>query len=1795
MKHYLFLFLAISLMAISCKQNAVKLSSTNARDEVPVLGNLVFRFSESIASDSMLNQWDSTEYIRFSPAIRGKFRWEAKDQLVFSPSGPLLPATTYEATFSEKHLLKKTAFKTLDKADDVSFRTPDLTLEGQFFTWTKLEGNTNPVPAIELQFNYPIKADGLKNGLEVWVDDKQVSLDYETLNASSLVKAKVKGLKVEDRDYKVTVKMKKGLLPEGGKNGLAADKDYEGILTSPFILVINEVTTEHDGATGTVFVRTNQQITGNELSQLIEIDPAIKYTVEKMDNGLVITSEGFSVENSYNITLKTGLRGQLGGVLKEPYESAVTFGELEPSLSFANNKAVYLGAAGQRNIEMKITNVDKIKLVVSKVYENNLLTAHNYGYYPKEKGDEGEGEYYYEENGDAVLGDVLYEKVIDTRTLPKYGNGRLLQFNPDDKLPGFKGVYHIQVRSTEDYWVRESRFISLSDIGLIAKSGAGKMLVFASSIQSANAISGVGVQVYGSNNQLIGNGSTNSDGVAEIALQGDGAFSGFKPAMVVARSGDDFNYLPFHNTGVNTSKYPVGGKRINSTGLDVFIAPERDLYRPGEVIRFAAVVRDVNRQSPGALPIKIKMLMPSGKELTQVRKNLDEEGVMDAEIPLAQTAITGTYILELYNGNDVLISSYNFKVEEFVPDRIKVTAKLGTETLQPGGNAQLSIEAVNYFGPPAAGRNYEAEVKIKEKPFRPVQYARYDFMLANGEGFFDNILRQGKTDAAGKASESFVVPEAYRGMGILQARVFATVFDENGRPVSRNTTAEILTQPVMLGMGNTGYNYFALNQAVRFPLIALTPKEQVTGAQARVTVIKHEYRTVLQKSGGYFRYDSQKEEKVLQQKELNIQGTNSGYSFIPREPGEYEIRLALPGSNTYVSNKFYSYGSWGSSIGDFEVNTDGQVDIALDKQDYKTGDLVKALFKAPFDGKMLVTMESAGVLSHQWVQVKNRAASVDFSLGNEHLPNAYITATLFKPHTAGSSLPLTAAHGIASLEVKDESKRLSLTIKSASTSRSDRLQQVTVKATSGAMVCLAAVDNGILAVTNFRTPDPYQWYFSKRALGVSAWDLYPLLFPEIRRTMSSTGGDGDLSMDLRQNPFATKRFKPMSYWSGWKKASGGEVTFEVNIPAFSGQVRLMAIGVSGDKFGGAEATMQVADPLVLSTSMPRFMTPGDTVMAGVTISNTTGKTASANAKVQVEGPLVNGEGGSLQTSISPNSEGRIEFPVYASNLPGQGKITVTVTGLGESFKEIIDISVRPASTLQKRSGSGVMNGGEKRLVNLLVDDMMKSSMDYQLMVGRSPVLQLGTPLRYLVTYPYGCSEQTISAVFPQLYFADLSKQFEEGGALKGAANRNIQTAIQKLKMRQLYNGGITFWDGEGTESWWVTAYAAHFLVEAKKAGYAPDPSLLETMLQYLSAKLRKRDMVDYYYNGNLKKRIAPKEVAYSLYVLALAGRPNVPSMNYYKANQKDLALDSRYVLSATYALAGDKKSYREMLPASFAGEESVGNGTGSLYSVLRDEALALNVLLEVDPANPQVPVMAQHVVQKLNNQRYFSTQEAAFGLLALGKMARQAGKSTATAVINANGKKAGTMSGELLKLSPKQLGSSNISIDASGSGKLYYWWQASGISLSGQFVQEDNYLKVRRQMLDRNGKAISGTTFRQNDLVVVKITLEKSYAGMLENIVVTDLLPGGWEIENARIKDMPGMDWIKDETTPLSRDVRDDRIHLFTNMNGAKQTFYYSVRAVTPGTYQVGPLSADAMYNGEYHSYNGKGIIRVIR
>jgi uncharacterized protein YfaS (alpha-2-macroglobulin family) len=1802
------IFVAI-LFLIACNRNAVKLSYTNAKEEVPQLGNLTFRFSQSMVKDSMLNVWDSTEFISFEPAIPGRFRWESPDQLVFSPSQPLLPATNYTAKVKDA-VLQFSKYDKVEGGKDIKFHTPKLTLDNTLVTWMlQDEGSRVAVPQLDLFFNYRINPADLKEKLVIEVEGAKMDYTPLTISTDNKISVRINGLKQEDKDYNARITIEKGLKPENGSMSTDEPISASMSIPSPYVLTIQNVVSEHDGVEGTIRITTSQQLTGENLKASLKFNPEMSYTTELAENGFLIRSEKFDSEKGYELTVLKGLRGKIGGVLKEDYFSSVAFGELEAKINFTNSKAVYLSKKGGKNIEIQITNVPKVKLIISKIYENNLLMAQRYGYYPQETarpnyasydeegGEEGEGYegggYYNSYSSDALLGDVIYEKEIDARALPRSGGGRLLNFSQfEDRLPEFKGVYHVVIRSTKDYWVRDSRFISLSDLGLITKQGQDKILVFTNSIKTAGPVEGATINVYSSNNQLIGTANSNAEGVAEIAYSKK-EFAGFRPAMIIAKTADDFNYLPFSNTTVNTSRFDVGGKRNNLSGFDAYVYAERDIYRPGERINFSVIVRDRQWKCPGDVPLKMKFLLPNGKELRSFRKSLNEQGSVEGNMDIATSAITGSYTLEVYTSNDVLLASKSFSIEEFVPDRIKISTKLDKESLKMYEATTLSINALNFFGPPAANRNYETEIQVKQKYFSPEKFSDYDFSLANQTSFFDKVVKEGKTDGDGNATEVYQVPATYANMGVLQTNFYTTVFDETGRPVSRGTSIDIYTQDVFFGIKRDWYYYYSLNQPVKFELAVVNKDGNGTNATARVEVIKHEYRTVLTKSGNYFRYESQKEDKLMIESSVSV-GSNTVYSYVPRSPGDYEVKVYKPGSGTYVSRSFYSYGNWGSSNASFEVNTEGNIDISLDKKSYFSGESVKALFKTPFSGKMLVTMETDHVISHQYVDVgSNRSADLDLNLTGEHVPNVYITATLIKPHEQ-SDIPLTVAHGFQNVKVEEKSRKIAVGIVAEKKVRSNTHQKVTVKAAPGSFVTLAAVDNGVLQISNYETPDPYTYFYQKKALQVNAYDLYPLLFAEMRATLSSTGGDGESDLTKRVNPMPAKRIKVVSYWSGIKKADGsGEAAFEFDVPQFSGELRLMAVSYKNESFGASENTMTVADPIVISTALPRFLSPGDTVMVPVTLTNTTERATSVTAALKAEGPIKVLGGSNQSVSLNAKSEGRAVFSVVADPYIAIGKITVTVNGMGEKFTDATEISVRPPSTLQKVSGSGSITGGSSQKVNIGLSDFMPSSTDYTLVVSRSPALELGEHLKYLVEYPYGCTEQTVSSAFPQLYYGDMADLMQLNKQNKVNANNNIIEAIRKIKMRQLYTGAVTLWDGGGTEDWWSTIYSAHFLLEARKAGFDVDNGLMETMLSYINNRLKTRELITYYYNRDQNKKIAAKEVAYGLYVLALAGRSNVPTMNYYKSKPELLALDSRYLLSAAYATAGDKKSFNQLLPSSFSGEVSVTQTGGSYYSDVRDEAIALNALLDVDPGNAQIPVMIKHVGDKLKTKRYLNTQERAFAFLAIGKHARAANQSTATADIKVNGKKIAEVDGGSWSADKKSLGGTNVEIEAKGSGRLYYFWQAEGISVSGAYKEEDSYIKVRKRFYDRFGTPLTGSTFKQNDLVIIGITLERSFNTPVENVVITDLLPAGFEIENPRTKEIPGMDWIKDASSPTALDVRDDRIHFFVDANNNKQVYYYAVRAVSPGNYKMGPVSADAMYNGEYHSYNGAGIIRV--
>ncbi len=1788
-KSIVLLFLFPAFFFISCKKNLVNLDYTNAKDEVAPLTNLVFRFDKTLIADSLLNHWDSSKYISFEPAIDGKFRWEHGDELVFSPSTSLLPATNYRATLNSD-ILQYSKYNHFGKANDIHFHTPELKLENTNSSWMpEDESNKTYTPQIDLFFNYAVDPASLKQKMNLTLDDKRVDYVLQTLSASSKISIRLTGIPTADKDLEIKLQIDKGLTPVGGSNGTTDIASLSAMIPSPFVLRISEVEASPDGIGGTIQVTTSQQISSADLASYIRLDPAVKFTTEITDNGFLIRSDAFNVEKTYLLTIKKGLRGQIGGTLVEDYLNNLAFGALEPAISFQNSKGIYLSGKGEKNIEVHITNVAKVKIIISKIYENNLLAAQKNGYYPHEKNNDNE----YEENAESSAGDVIYEKEVDTRLLPKYGSSRLLHMDMEDKLPEFKGIYHILIRSTKDYWVRDSRLLSLSDIGLIAKEGSEHLVVFANSLQSSQPLPGVNMIAYGANNHVLGMATTDNQGVADIKFQRR-EFAGFKPAMIIAKTAEDFNYLPFNSTRVNTSRFDVGGKTLNVTGLDVFIYPERDIYRPGEKINYSVILRDYKWRSPGEVPIKLKFLFPNGKEFKSFRKNLNEQGSMEGSIDLPVSAITGTYSLEIYTSNDILLSSQPFHVEEFVPDRIKVTARLNKDFYEPGNTAELKIQAVNFFGPPAAGRHYECEIQLKQKTFSAKKFNNYNFSLANQKTFSDKVMREGKTNEAGDAEEKFLVEDMYRNIGLLQADFYSTVFDETGRPVSRLTSAPIYTQPVFFGIADDGSWYYPLNQAVGFHLIALDKNQAVISSSAEVSVVKHEYRTVISKSGSYFRYESQKEDKLIHSSTVKISGEQTNYSFVPRTPGAYELRVAIPGSDTYLSKSFYSYGSWGSDNSSFEVNNEGQVDIQLDKSSYQTGESVRALFKAPFDGRLLITLETDKLISYQWVNVEKRSAIAELKLTAEAIPNAYITATLIKPHGI-SDIPLTVAHGFENLMVEEKERRIPVEIIAQKKTRSHTQQEIKIKAAPNSLVTLSAVDNGVLQVSDFHTPDPYGYFYARRALGVNDFDLYPLLLPELKARLSSTGGDSESDMTKRTNPMPAKRIKILSYWSGIKKTDGnGEAIFQIDIPQFSGEVRLMAVSYRDERFGSAESKITVADPLVLSTALPRFLSPSDSIRVPVTLTNTTSQPASGSATLNTSGGLLVTGNKEQSFTISPNSEKRLYFTVSAAPVVGIGKISLAVNGSSGKFSDETEISIRPTAPLQKHTGSGSIPGGSSQTLSFDKSDFFPSSISRQLFLTRFPGAGLSKYLGWLLEYPYGCTEQTVSIAFPQLYFSDLSNALNTHYANSSVANFNIQEAIRKIKMRQLYSGAVTLWDNEKSADWWTSIYAAHFLIEANKAGFDVDKGLMETLLGYINSTMKERKTINYYYNRDQVKRIVPKEVIYGLYVLALASRPNAPLMNYYKANPSLLSLDCKYLLAAAFALSGDRNSYRKFLPDHFSGETANSESGGSFSSDIRDEAMALDVLLDADPANPQIPEMAKHVSDKLNERNWYSTQELVFGFLSLGKIAKKLKGSDATAEVLAQGKKIADFTGGDLKIPAAQLKAGKTDITVNGKGNLFYFWEEEGISASGIIKESDNYLKVRRRFFDRFGNPINGNTFKQNELVIVQISLEKSYSSDIENVVITDMIPAGFEIENPRTKELPGMDWIKDDYSPVALDVRDDRINFFVNADNLKQNYYYAVRAVSPGVFKMGPVSADAMYNGEYHSYNGGGTIRVL-
>lgn len=1797
-KQALFLVLLAALL-IGCGEQTKKLrvKSDNTNNHFGLYQNLEFTFAQDVVSEDFINQIDTLGYLNFEPPVFGRFLWIESNVLVFSPAMGFAPATAYQATWSQE------AFTALGKdleapEKGIQFGTAPLDLQSVNCFW-EIRNEAKGIQFL-LSFNYSVLPENVENLITVKLGKEryQAAVDQELEMGQIALFIDYPSMETPDK-AQITIEKGAGCV----NCNKVTEKEITMTVDVPdlknFSVVSYDANADYDQMT--ILVHLSQPVEEKDLKKHITISPAVEnMTAEPMSGGILIKGD-FAAKENYEVLISKDLKSRFGILLGEEHRFLATFAEPTPYLVFEDASANYLSLKGERNLVLNAANVKKIRLTVFKVYENNIS---NYLYDGRQWDWDYYDDYWYDYNYWPMtnrFGDEVFTKVIDMSSLSSEKNRYLLNLDPQEmKLDDrHKGMYVIRVEDYDHAWTQASMTLSMSDIGLIARKGADVFMVTAVSIQHGTPLSGVKITLTSTNNQEVATMTTNADGVA-MFTDTKNKFKPFDIGMITARKENDFNYLRLYGTEVNNSKYDLSGKYSERLDFDLFVYGDRELYRPGDSIHVNAIARDWNYGVVDEIPVNIRVRNPMGEQFGLYRKTLSKNGSTALSFELPSYAATGNWNIIFENAAGVVQKNYYVKVEEFMPDRIKVTTKTDKTVYGLSDSFTLQGEAFNLFGPPAVGRKYEVTAKMRRKSFYAKQFPDYSFSLSNDSYglYFDN-MSEGVTGEDGSFSEKFFA-DLVENTGVYDGTIYTTVFDENGRPVNRINRFDQFTQDVFIGIRYHDY-WYGTSVPLNFNVVAVDTKGELSQVEgARAQIIRYYWETVQVRASGSSRveYRSQKREEMVYDKAINISGKETVISYTPKISGSYTLKIYLPNTDhSYVSTSFYAYGYETTSGSSFAVDKEGSIKIELDKNEYEPNEKAQILFTAPFSGKMLVTIERESIKDYYWLNLDNKTASLSLNLKNEYIPNCYISATAFRDLSQANAVPLTVARGYENITVRRKSDKTAIKIDADENSRSQTKQKIKVKTEPNSYVTIAAVDEGILQITNYQTPNPYDYFYGKRALEMRAYDLFPFLFREVSFDKSTVGGDDALELDRMVNPMQNNRVKLVTFWSGVLQADkSGKAEFSIDIPQFSGSLRIMAVSWKDGKFGSTSQNMTVSDPIVISSGIPRFFSPGDAPKIPVVLTNTTDKEAKVKVSMTTS-PLLTIQGEKeANVTIKPNGEATCYFDITASNDVGTAEITVTARAFSETFTEKTDISIRPAAGFTSFYDGGVITK-EKPLTKQVGEEFVNSTVVSEMMLSRNLAAQYAGDLAEVVYYPYGCLEQTASRAFPLLYLDDLATSLQKGKTGGYSPRFVINESIKRIASMRNSSGGLNYWPGGSYHNWWSECYAAHFLTEAKKAGYTVDDDLMQRVMTHLSGHAKTQYKEDYWYWDSHSKtyksyKRVSKSVIYAIYVLALNGKQEISQMNYYKTNAAELTPDMRVMLGSAFAIVGDMTSCEYLMNyTEDLGAARTYSG-GDFSSAIRNNALMLNYMVDAIPDDPRIPTLALQLNKAVKDSRYLSTQERAFTLLAFGKLARRAAGSTITADVSLSGKNIGKFDGKDFSWRGAKGETGLLEVKGEGSGDLYYFVETSGIPKK-PVKEEDNNIRARKRFLDRNGKEVNLNDIKQGAMIYVEIAVNTTNSLNVENVGIQDLLPACFEIENPRLNDNQRFNWMKSSYSYDYQDIRDDRITFFTTVTPNVKYFYYVVRAVSTGTYVMGPLSATAMYDGNYTSVYGQGKATV--
>jgi len=1513
---------------------------------------------------------------------------------------------------------------------------------------------------------------------------------------------------------------------------------------------------------------------------------------DKPAEGVTVSEKQMCVEGAkhglrYAVTVRSGLPSIYSEILEKPVTISAYIRDRLPSVRFTGRNFV-LPRGGKQAIPIVSVNLDEADLDLYRIDARGLgPLLRGRDFLSQLSGYDAQG--LAEDRGEKLWsGSVSVEKKLNDEVTTSIPLADIVtKFEP--------GLYVMMARPKaeriENWSAQATQWFIVSDLGLTALSGQSSLDVFVRSLSSAKPITGSDVQLVARDNRILGTAQTDAQGRASFdggLLRGIG---GASPAFVTASGAEgDYAFLDLTRSAFDLSDRGVGGRDAPGP-VDVFFYTERGIYRPGETVHLSALARDDQANAIANLPLTIVVTRPDGVEFQRYVSAEAKQGGRSIDIDIPDDAMRGSWRAGAYvDPKAPALAETRFLVDDFIPERIEFDLSSDVKVMPLATLSEIQLAGRFLYGAPASELALEGEAV-----FTPVRmldaYPGYSFGLVDEEiqPYRLTLEELGTTDADGKATIPVTPGELPATTGLYEAQIAVRLREGGGRAVERRITLPVAPDGPRIGIKPLfSADGLSEGDTATFDVISVGAdgkRNNANGLKWELLKIISDYQWY--QTGGTWNYDT------VEYTERVADGTVDAGTGDPARVagrigwGKYRLEVTSSEASGPASSVDFTAGWYFAKS---SADTPDFLQVALDKERYRVGDVAKIKLTPRFPGTALVMVAGEKLIDMKSVEVGPEGAEVEIPVTAAWDYGTYVTAALYRPTGTEASYLPGRAIGLA-YAAKDASDRtLAVAIDGPELSRP--LSPLTVPLTLAglnagdeAYVTVAAVDVGILNLTRYQPPAPEGWYFGQRKMSYDWRDLYGQLIDGSLGTpgrIRTGGGDEGEGGSLNGTPPSQA---PVALFSGIVKVEAdGKANVVFDVPQFDGTLRIMAVAWSGKSVGHASKDVIIRDPVVLTASLPRFLAPGDQSRLHLDIANAEGPagdyqlTAATTDGISIAGlpktiTLAAGQRANVLLPLSAREVGIQEVEVrltHPSGLDIKRNLALGVRSGQPPAIERRTVSLAPNQTLT--------------VTGDLIADTVPGTGTVTVSITRSGALDIPGIVQALDRYPYGCAEQTTSRALPLLYLDEVAARagLDADAAIKG----RVQEAIYRVLSNQSSEGSFGLW-GPGGGDLWLDSYISDFLTRASEQGYEvpaiPFDQALDNLQNVLSYSQELR-------NGGY-------DVAYALYVLARNKRASVGDLRYYAETKLDSFTTplAKAQIGAALALYGDRERAARVLSAAFAtlsAQNKEDYARLDYGSRLRDGAALLTLAVESDPSASYIPTLTQMIARDQARQRYTSTQENSWMLLA----ARALASGAQAPEVEANGER---ISGDFVRrLTADELASKPLAVinraDHSVDAILSY----GGVPLVSKPAGGDGFT-IERTYYSLTGEPIPSDGIAQSDrlVVVLKVTQANAWPA---KILIADLLPAGFEIDNPALvasADLSNFSWLPETSNYAHLEFRDDRfVASFTRDTGENSdiTLAYVVRAVTPGNFTLPPAMVEDMYRPYLNARTATGSIEVV-